>query len=326
MNVTLVHNALIPPPNYGGTERVIVWLCRALVALGHRVTLLAAPGSSLPDVEVIGVEDFSRWEDRVPAHTEILHLWGTPTREPKRPFLVTIEGNGKPGERFHPNTVFVSRKHAANHGSQHFVYNGLDPADYAYSEHKEDFAVFLAKAAWNVKNLEGAIDVARRAGLRLEVLGSRNWPLGLHRALPTVRGVKYRGMVDDAFKREMLPRARALIFPVRWHEPFGIALTEALVSGCFVVGTPYGSLPEIVSPEVGRLSANAGELAEALRDPRSFSPARCRARVLEHGFTHLDMARAYLKYYAQVLADGHFDRTAPVARGELQGQSLLPWN
>jgi glycosyltransferase involved in cell wall biosynthesis len=325
MHVALIHDAVIPPLKYGGTERIVAWLARALNRLGHRTTLIARPGSAVEGSRFIPIQP--DWESVVPSDVDLLHLWGTPGLPPKKAYVVTIQGNGRPGETFHRNTIFISRRHAENHGSTHFVHNGIDPDDYACDEKREDYAVFLAKASWSVKNLSGAIDVARRAGMRLEVLGSRDWPLGLQRLLPPIGGVRYHGMADDPCKREILRRARALLFPVRWHEPFGIAITEALASGCAVVGTPYGSLPEIVTPEVGTLSASASELAKALSVPR-FSPKRCRERVSQ-GFTHLDMARSYVRYYEHVLAKGTIAADAPEAprtRDGFVSQELLPWN
>src|SRR5207249_2939554 len=105
-------------------------------------------------------------------------------------------------------------------------------------------------------------------------------------------------------KRQLLARARCLIFPVRWEEPFGLALTEALVSGCWVAATPYGSLPEILTPEVGVLSAKAEELIAAVQCPGRFDAEICRRRVLEGGFTHMDMARRYLAFYERILTHG----------------------
>ncbi|MGZ3697971.1 MAG: glycosyltransferase, partial [Bdellovibrionota bacterium] len=271
----------------------------------------------------------AKLEELAPSDVDILHLRGTPRPAPKRPFVVTIDGNGQPGEEFHRNTIFISRSHAQNHGSTEFVYNGIDPGEYRSEAERGDYAVFLAKASWSVKNLSGAIEVSRRAGVRLLVCGSRNWPLALQRSLPAWRGVKYMGTVTDAEKREILSRARALIFPVRWHEPFGLAVTEALASGCPVLGTPYGSLPEIVTAEVGALAADAGALARALRE-RPFDSARCRARV-EQGFTHLQMADGYLRYYEAVLASGVISPRAPEmprtrAGGEgFSSKSLLSW-
>jgi glycosyltransferase involved in cell wall biosynthesis len=160
------------------------------------------------------------------------------------------------------------------------------------------------------------------------VLGSRNWPLNLQRLVPPIRGVRYYGMVGGTEKRDLLARARCLIFPVRWHEPFGIAIIEALVSGAYVTATPYGSLPEIVTPETGGLSARADELAEVVKNPQRFSPAACRDRVWRGGFTHLDMARKYLTYYEQVLTRGSLggtDEPAPATQPGFVAKQFLPW-
>ena len=334
MHVAIYHPGCpIPPPDYGGTERVIYWLGKALLQFGHQVTLIAAQGSQIPGAEVRSLNpnetSGDKWTRLIPDSADLLHLWATPSVALHRPFLVTIEGNGVPGQTFHPNTVFVSRKHAANHNSRHFVFNGLDPADYSFSEKRDDYALFLAKARWNVKNLEGAKQVVRAAGVELRVLGSRNWPMNLHRLLPAIRGVRYYGMIGGDEKRELLARARCLIFPVRWHEPFGVALTEALASGCFVAGTPYGSLPEIISSDVGVLSARAADLADAMRNPGRFPPATCRNRVLHGGFTHLDMAREYLRCYEAVLSRGRLgdanEPTPETTKGFL-AKELLPWH
>jgi Glycosyl transferases group 1 len=334
MHVTLYKPGTIriPPKLYGGTERVIYWLGKALVELGHQVTLIANAQSHIPGAElrvVAGDEkDPCAWLRLVPDSTDIMHLWDTSEPDANKPFLVTVEGNGRPGQKFHPNTIFVSQRHAANHSSRHYVHNGLDPGEYAFSERREDYAVFLAKARWKVKNFPGAVAVARRAGVELRVLGSRNWPFDLQKMLPPIRGVHYHGMTGGAEKRDLLARARCLIFPVRWEEPFGISLTEALVSGAYVVGTPYGSLPEIVTPEAGVLSAKADELVEAVKNPQRFSPAACRDRVLRGGFTHLDMARKYLGRYEQILTRGSLGGASEPAPGTQPGfvaKHLLPW-
>jgi glycosyltransferase involved in cell wall biosynthesis len=323
----------IPPKLYGGTQRIIYWLGKALVALGHQVTLIHDERSHIPGVETRALDkdekDPRAWEKLVPASTDIVHLWSLETPGAPKPFLLTVEGNGgHETRRFHPNTVFVSQKHAANHGSRHFVYNGIDPDDYLFSEKRGDYAVFLAKARWNVKNFSGALAVARRAGVELRVLGSRNWPLNLQRLLPAIRGVRYYGMMGGRKKAEIISRARCLIFPVRWEEPCAVSLPEALVSGCYVAGTPYGCLTEIVTPEVGVVSDKASELAEAVRNPQRFSPQACRDRVLKGGMTHMAMARKYVGYYEQILARGSLlepGETAPVTQPGFNPKILLPW-
>ena len=327
MHILLYHNAVIPPPKYGGTERVIYYLAKALALLGNRVSLIAREGSVVPGVEVIPLpkNNAPDWQTLIPKSTDILHLWSTPGNLPRIPFLVTIEGNGQVRERFHPNTVFVSAKHAANHGSENFVHNGIDPEDFQWDEKKDDYFVFLAKANWKVKNLKGAIELSRAANIPLEVMGSREWPLQIHRLFPRWGGVHYRGMVGDIEKRQVLRKAKALLFPVLWHEPFGVAIIEALASGCAVFGTPYGSLPEIITPEVGKLSSSADDLLMALSQ-FDYSPSACRKRVYE-GFTHINMAEKYLTYYKRILDKGTLQTNGKEvqALSSVPPETLLPW-
>jgi glycosyltransferase involved in cell wall biosynthesis len=268
----------------------------------------------------------------VPDSTDIIHLSDYQSASAPKPFLVTVNGNGGHAvRRFHPNSVFVSRKHADNHGSKYFVYPGLQLSEYAFSEKREDYAVFLAKASWKVKNLRGAVQVARKAGIELRVLGSRSWPFETQRQLPLwlTRGVRYYGNLEESEKVDILSRARCLILPVRWHEPFGLAFTEAMACGAYVCGTPYGSQPEIVTRETGVLSASADELAEAVRNPQRFTLSACRDRVLKGGFTYLDMARKYLSYYEKVLTRGTLLDAGEAPAATIPGfdpKPLLPWN
>jgi len=322
----------IPPEDYGGAQRIIYWLGKALIQLGHKVTLIHDARSHIPGAELRAIsadeKNPAAWMKLVPDSTDILQLFKEPASAVNKPFLVRFGGNAKPGQHFHPNTVFLSQRHAALYGSRHFVHNGLDPDEYSFSEKREDYAIFLAKARWPAKNLEGAVQVARRAGIELRVLGSRNWPLNLQKLFPKIRGVRYLGMVGGEEKRRLLARASCLIFPVRWHEPFGIAVIEALVSGCYVAATPYGSLPEIVTPESGVLSARAEELADAVKNPQRFEPQKCRERVLRGGFTHMDMARKYVELYERILTRGSLSGGGEPATATQPGfdpKKLLPW-
>ena len=60
----------------------------------------------------------------------------------------------------------------------------------------------------------------------------------------------------------LLNASRGLIFPVRWHEPFGLAVIESLYFGCPVFATPYGALPELVQEVLDKLAD--GELSQPL--------------------------------------------------------------
>lgn len=334
MHITIVYPGKkpVPPPLYGGGQRVMYWLGKALIQLGHQVTLIAHPDSRIPGAELRPWMDDGApndsWTRLIPDSTDILHLRRPPKGPLPKPFVLTIGGNGRPGQKFPENTIFVSRNHAGNHQSAHFVHNGLDPDEYQFSAVRENYAVFLAKASWDVKNLPGAIEVCRRAGVELHVIGSRNWPFGLQRFLPPVRGVHYHGTLGQEEKNPLLTRARCLIFPIRWHEPFGNAVNEALVSGCYVAATPYGSMPELVTPECGMLSTKAEVLAQAVRDSKKFDPFACRKRVTEQGLTHIDMARNYIAYYKKILSNGRLGDPGEPVPSTLPGfdaNQLLDW-
>ncbi|MCB6745861.1 glycosyltransferase, partial [Anaerostipes hadrus] len=86
-------------------------------------------------------------------------------------------------------------------------------------------------------NVRGAIRVARRAGRPLEVLGGYRLNLKMGFRLTLDPNARFHGMVDDAGKAAILGRAAGLLFPVRWHEPFGIAVIEAMYFGLPVFAT-----------------------------------------------------------------------------------------
>ena len=298
MHIALLINARIPVQGYGGTERVVAWLGKALVELGHRVTLIASAGSSLPGATVVEVahRDLQRRDfdlaPFLPPGVDIVHahrqLWVAPTV----PFVWTLHGNPPPGTELPPNTIFLSASHARRYGRQTYVHNGLDQAEYRYQDAKGDYDLFLGRLH-SVKGYRWAIEAARRSGRRLVVAGG--WRPSLR------RGISYVGSVAGERKVALLAGARCLWMPALWEEPFGLTLIEALASGTPVIGTRRGALPEIVSPDVGLLGDSVDELVECTSRIDRIDPAACRARVERH-FTHRLMAQRYLGLYSAYLA------------------------
>ncbi|MCW8176998.1 glycosyltransferase [Verminephrobacter aporrectodeae] len=322
MHVLLVNNAPIPVYGYGGTERVIWDLGRTLVQLGHRVSYLVPQGSHCEFGQVLLIRPDAPWDGQIPADVDIAHFQFHPRTGVERPHLMTEHGNARKLRPLPLNTVFLSRNHAARHGSTEFVYNGLDwdsygPVDFDCPRPRHHF---LGKAAWGVKNVRGAIRVARFAGVDLDVLGGTRISFCRGFRWTLSRSVHFHGMVGGARKTLLLNMSRGLILPVRWHEPFGLAVIESLYFGCPVFSTPYGSLPELVPLHCGVLSAQARVLAEAVRDNR-FDPRACHAHVLEH-FGARRMARDYLRLYERVLAGESIHTRHPVIQDPARA---LPW-
>ncbi|MBD1363916.1 glycosyltransferase [Mucilaginibacter sp. ZT4R22] len=324
MNILFVNDTKIPATTYGGTERVIWWLGRELVRLGHAVTYLVAAGSECPFAKVLVYDAANDINLQVPDEVDVVHFQFQVQGFTKKPYLCTVHNNSGRGE-MDLNSVFVSANHAARNGSTTYVYNGLDIADYRKPNlnQKRGYTHFLAKAAWRVKNVQGAIDIATKSGNKLIVMGGTrlNLKMGL-RFTPNLN-VRFKGMVNNDQKSEVLNGSKALLFPVLWNEPFGVAITESLYFGCPVFGTPYGSLPELVPKEVGLLSNSKSILVEGLKNVDSFSNQLCHEYAVDN-FNIAKMAADYIKLYEVVLSGGKLNSVAPVLL-EPNQPKYLPW-
>lgn len=289
MNIVQLSHYRLPAKRYGGTERIIFWLSRALMKLGHGVYLIAPKGTNVDGVEVISYKGkLKNQMDLIPPDADIVHIHYTPDFRIPKPFLVTIHGNKKEGEKFLHNTVFLSKNHAMRHGSSYYVYNGLDPEEYVYNESKENYFLFLSKTSRKEKGLDTAIRIAKKMNINLKIAGGYGISLR--------KNIKYYGEVGGKIKADLLAGAKALLFPISWEEPFGLVLIEALVSGTPVIATPIGAVPEIITPDVGFLCKTEIELMDAIENISSIKPAACRSRVLQN-FTDVIMANNYLKFY-----------------------------
>ncbi len=111
----------------------------------------------------------------------------------------------------------------------------------------------------------------------------------------TTKYASFYGMVGAEKKNEILTRSKGLIFPVFWHEPFGLAIIESLYFGCPVIGTKYGALPELINREFGFLSNSQNELTEAFRNLDNFSRNFCHEYALNK-FNSKIMAENYLRF------------------------------
>jgi glycosyltransferase involved in cell wall biosynthesis len=229
--------------------------------------------------------------------------------------LVTEHGNGQVGKPLLRNTVFVSDNHAARHGSKQFVLNGLDWRNYQAPnwEIERIHTHFLGKAAWRVKNVRGAINVAKLANTKIAVMGGSRFNFKRGLRFTFSMHAQFYGMVGGPTKFNLLNQSNGLILPVTWHEPFGLAVIESLFYGCPVFATPYGALPEIVNGSVGVLSTSAHELSQAVKKHlvgNTFSAAACHERALTH-FSAERMALQYEKKYRLVLSGRTLDTHPP---------------
>lgn len=302
MHVAIVSHYRLPVRGYGGTERIVAALVRGLAELGHRVTVLAQPGTALAEAyrtvalpprafanAGAGLGEF------VPEGADVVHAhFPIDVPPPDVPFAQTLYGNMGANPVLPPHTVCLSRNHATRHGGRSWLYCGLDPAEFIFRRDKDDYDLFIGRLH-SIKGYKWAIAGAKRLRRRLVIAGG--WRPSFSRF------VRYVGEVDGTRKRELLAGARCVWMPALWDEPFGLTLIEPLFSGTPVLGTRWGSLPEILTPEVGALCDTVEEMIDAARDIGTRSPEACRAHA-ERYFSHRVMAEAHVELYRHLIATG----------------------
>jgi len=296
--------------------------------MGHTISYLAPEGSHCSFAKIIPLQKSRSIQEQIPRDTDLVHFHFSSEEfeQIKTPFLITMHGNTHDQKPLHSNTVFVSSNHAARFGSTCYVYNGLDWNDYPLPNFKKErsYFHFLGKAAWRIKNVQGAIDViCATPKEKLKVLGGYrfNFKMGLRFTFSP--RILFYGMVGGTLKTNLLNESKGLIFPVRWHEPFGLAIIESLYYGCPVFGTPYGSLPELIPKDFGYLSNQKNKLVDAISNASDYSSKACHEYAL-NSFNSRKMSLAYLEKYKMILDRQQLNLNQPILQ-EIQKQKFLEW-
>jgi glycosyltransferase involved in cell wall biosynthesis len=191
------------------------------------------------------------------------------------------------------------------------VYNGIDVEHYPLREEKEDFLLFIGRTHPDKGPLR-AVEAARATGLRLvmavksaEPIEKEHWERDVKPVLP--EGTELLSEIPHDRKVELMSRARAVLFPISWDEPFGLVQIEAMACGTPVVATPCGAVPEIVvDGETGFIVPVEGygeSAAVAIKRTDEIDPRACRRRV-EERFTAEAMISAYEAVYERALSEG----------------------
>jgi glycosyltransferase involved in cell wall biosynthesis len=329
----------VPPSSYGGIEAMVADLVGQLSVRGHEITLIGAGrdlsaasrfipvfdapptsrlGEALPEVEyaaAVGQILAGVQVDLVHDHSLAgpLLARGRPV-----PTVVTMHGPvsavhgeimARLGDSVH--VVAISDAQRVDRPELNWagtVHNALDIDAFPYAEDKDDFVLWMGRFTPD-KGPVIAIDAARAAGLPIVLAGKRSEPAEQEyfdaEIVPRLGDdATYVGEVDGDAKRELFARARVLVFPIQWEEPFGIVMLEAMACGTPVVATRRGSVAEIVQDgETGIvLDADAGveEIGRALHAAVDIDPRRCRDSVRER-FAPGIMADGYEEVYRSVV-------------------------
>jgi glycosyltransferase involved in cell wall biosynthesis len=326
----------VPPALYGGTERVVSWLTEELVRRGHRVSLYASGDSrtaahlvpatpravrGIRDVDPIFahlmelgiVQDQAADFDVIHSHADVLGLIAL-RRVSTTPVLTTLHGrldlpSLAPLLTQLRDMPLVSISDAQRHPAPRAgwigtVRHGLPLTKYVMGQGRGDYAVFLGRISPE-KRPDAAIEIARRAGVRLVIAAKvddvdRDYFEQKIEPLLRGPGVEFIGEVDEREKIALLGEARALLFPILWPEPFGLAMIEAMACGTPVLTRRCGSTAEIVDdPRVGVVCDDDEDLVRALERVDDFDRAACRS-IAERRFSVERMADGYESIYRRL--------------------------
>lgn len=336
----------LPPAGYGGLERVCTDLVDALVARGHDVTLFGAGtrtgtaarfvstiaelqndrlGQTLPDLahvtrtnRILNEGDF----DVVHDHTTV-GLFTAPQRSV--PTVATVHGcpGGEVGDILAgvDRTVgLVAISYAQRRLSPELpwtatVYNGIATNGQSKSEPGTGPVLWLARFSPD-KGPDLAIEACQKAGLRLVLAGKCQEPVErkyLDEVITPMMNDDVEVLVNPNRQRceELLLDAPCLLLPIRWEEPFGMVLVEAMAAGTPVVALNRGSIPEVVCHgRTGLICDDPDELPDALHDVCALSPEACVEHV-RSSFSPDMMARGYEQVYRHWASAG---ASAPARR------------
>lgn len=331
----------VPPRYYGGTERVAHFLTEGLVKRGHKVTLFASGDSQTsadlcpcspkalrldPSVSEPLAYHVSMMEKVLERESEfdLIHFHCDFLQFPlakllSRPYLSTYHGRMDPPEVSnllisHPEHPVVSisnnqRLGTARDNWQETIYHGLPLDLYRPKFRPENYFAFLGRVSPE-KGLPDAIQICKALGAKLKIaakIDAKDAQYFESEVRPLLNDplIEFVGEIGESQKEDFLGNALALLFPIRWPEPFGMVMIESMACGAPIIAFDQGSVPEVIDDGVSGFIVNSVEEAiKACRLIKRLDRRGVRARF-EERFSQEVMVGNYEKVYVKLLM-GHF--------------------
>jgi glycosyltransferase involved in cell wall biosynthesis len=324
----------------GGVEQIVFLLARELLARRHQVTLIASgdsaplgrlvtvyPEGMISAMEKGEVDEYSYYEAatlgealRLAGSVDLIHSHLNCALVPFAPVLsvpvlhtihvamardmVWLAGRF-PLPPTNLLTTVSSHQEAAlaDLGNVTTVYNGIDMEAFPPCMAPEDYLLFLGRLE-PYKGPAVAIEIAKTLRQPLILAGPAvNRPFFEKQIAPEIDGhlIRYVGPVQGTRKIELLRKAKGLLFPIQWDEPFGLVMIEAMACGTPVVALRRGAVPEVITPGInGFYGEQPADLPPLVKHLTEIDRAQVRSSVQER-FSHRRMVDDYLVLYRHLL-------------------------
>jgi glycosyltransferase involved in cell wall biosynthesis len=323
-----------PPRHYGPWESVASLLTEGLVARGHDVTLFATADSQtsgrlhavcprgyeedrslMPKVwECLHISELFEQGD----HYDVIHnhfdfLPLTYSSLTTTPVVTTIHGFSSPGivpvyKKYNGRTFYVSISDADRCPDLDYIktiHHGIDLKLFDFQPDPDDYLLFFGRIHQD-KGTREALNIAEACGKKLILAGiiqdQAYFDQYVAAHIDNDRAI-YLGSVGPAERNRLLGKARALLHPIQFDEPFGLSVIESMACGTPVIAFDRGSMPELIENGTsGFLVNTVDEAVAAVARIQEIDRARCRRHVERH-FTVERMIHEYIHVYEMILQE-----------------------
>lgn len=320
-----------PPRHYGPWEQMASNIAEGLVKKGLDVTLFATADSitsgNLASVIDEGYEENRGQDAKV---LECLHISNLMERANefdlihnhfdflplsysqliKTPIVTTIHGFSSSRiipvyKKYNSTSHYVSISNSDRSAELDYiatVYNGLKTSEFTFQEKPDDYLLFFGRIHPDKGPLE-AIEIAKKCNRKLLIAGIiQDQNYFEEKVKPLFNeDVVFLGPAGPEERNKLLGNAMALLHPIKFNEPFGLSVAEAMLCGTPVIAYNKGSMPELINNgHSGFLVNDVDEAVSAVQNLQQINRKNC-YQWAKNKFSQETMVNDYIKVYKQIL-------------------------
>lgn len=223
--------------------------------------------------------------------------WDTPAPVPKMN-LVALS-------KFMQNYTISYFKQKGFNVDCRYNYNGVNLDFYKYypSIKRTNRLLYVGRFS-TFKGAHHAIELAKKVNLPIDLIGAAkfiddsNYLKEIESMCDNDKIVMYKDTTNE-FKLRKMQEARALIFPSRMNEPFGLGIVQAMATGSPVIAFDDGAVKEIITNDTGFVCNNVDDMVNTINKIDTIKSEDCRKRA--EFFSKENMAKNKEKLYYHII-------------------------